>query len=77
MVNAWKKMVPTSANATWDGMRKLVMLAYLTGNVLTRGKEPVKSLMNVDVLLGPVILLGYVKASSLFPLFPKISLEEW
>ena len=74
MVNAWKKMVPTSANATWDGMRKLVMLAYLTGNVLTRGKEPVKSLMNVDVLLGPAILLGYVKASSLFP---KISLEEW
>jgi len=64
-----------NADATWGGKRKLVMLAYLTGNVLTRGKEPVKSLRNVDVLMGPVILMAFAKASSLLPFV--LSLEKW
>ena len=64
MVNAWKKMVPTSADATWDGKRKLAMPAYLTGIVLTRVKVPAKSPTNADVPMTPAILMAFAKASS-------------
>ena len=73
MVNVWKKMVPTSADVTWGGKRKLAMPACHTGNVLTRVKVPVKSPMNVDVQLAPAILMDFAKAS----LQLQISLGKW
>ena len=62
MVNVWKKMVPTSADVTWGGKRKLAMPACHTGTVLTRVKVPVKSQMNADVPLAPP--MTFARASS-------------